>query len=158
NRRGLAAHPLQQILRRVWRALRGMHQANPLGGAARNVRHHYDHPAAFYRLWLDDMMNYSCAYFITPDESIENAQKNKLRHVTAKLGLRPGMRVAEIGSGWGALSIHLAQTCGVHVTAVNVSPEQIAASRESARIAGVADAIDFIEQDYRELDGKFDRI
>ncbi|MDO8533304.1 MAG: cyclopropane-fatty-acyl-phospholipid synthase family protein [Xanthobacteraceae bacterium] len=158
NRRGLAAHPLQQILRRVWRALRGAHQANPLGRAARNVRHHYDHPAAFYKLWLDEMMNYSCAYFTTPEESLENAQLNKLRHVAAKLRLAPGMKVAEIGSGWGALSIYLAQTCGVHVTAVNVSPEQIAASRARAQAAGVADAIDFIEQDYRELDGHFDRV
>jgi cyclopropane-fatty-acyl-phospholipid synthase len=158
NRRGLAAHPLQQILRRIWRTLRGVHQANPLGRAARNVRHHYDHPAAFYKLWLDEMMNYSCAYFTNPEESLEDAQRNKLRHVAAKLRLTPGMKVAEIGSGWGALSIYLAQTCGVHVTAINVSPEQIAASRAYAQAAGVADAINFIEQDYRELEGRFDRI
>jgi cyclopropane-fatty-acyl-phospholipid synthase len=158
NRRGLAAHPLQQILRRIWRALRGVHQANPLGRAARNVRHHYDHPAAFYKLWLDQLMNYSCAYFTDPEESLEQAQINKLRHVAAKLRLSPGMKVAEIGSGWGALSIYLAQTCGVRVTAVNVSPEQIAASRARAQAAGVADAIEFIEQDYRELKGQFDRI
>ena len=158
NRRGLAAHPLQKILRRTWRALRRLHQANPLGRAARNVRHHYDHPAAFYQLWLDEGMNYSCAYFTDPKESLESAQLNKLRHVAAKLRLTPGMRVAEIGSGWGALSIYLAQTCGVHVTAVNVSPDQIAASRARAQSAGVADAINFIEQDYREIKGQFDRI
>lgn len=158
NRRGLAAHPLQQILRRIWRALRGLHQANPLGGAARNVRHHYDHPAAFYKLWLDERMIYSCAYFTTPDESLEDAQINKLRHVAAKLRLTPGMTVAEIGSGWGALAIYLAQNCGVRVTAINVSPEQIAESRARAQAAGVADRVDFVEKDYRELDGRFDRI
>jgi len=158
NRRGLAAHPLQQLLRRTWRTLRGVHQANPLGRATRNVRHHYDHPAAFYKLWLDESMNYSCAYFTNPEESLENAQHNKLRHVAAKLHLTPGMKVAEIGSGWGALSIYLAKTSDVHVTAINVSPEQIAASRAYAQAAGVAETINFIEQDYRELDGRFDRI
>jgi len=158
NRRGLAAHPLQQILRRVWRSLRAMHQSNPLGAAARNVRQHYDHSAAFYKLWLDEMMNYSCAYFIDPGESLESAQLNKLRHVAAKLRLTPGMKVAEIGSGWGALSIYLAKTCGVHVTAINVSPEQIDASRMRAQAAGIAGGIEFVEQDYRELNGRFDRV
>ncbi len=158
NRRGLAAHPLQQLLRRIWRALRGVHQDNPLGRATANVRHHYDHPAAFYKLWLDERMIYSCAYFSAPEESLESAQIRKLRHVTAKLSLKPGMKVAEIGSGWGALAIYLAQTYNVHVTAVNVSPEQIEESRVRARVAGVADKIDFVEKDYRELDGRFDRI
>ena len=158
NRRGLAAHPLQQILRHVWRGLRGVHQSNPLGAAARNARQHYDHPAEFYKLWLDEMMNYSCAYFTDPEETLESAQLNKLRHVAAKLRLTPSMKVVEIGSGWGALSIYLAKTCGVHVTAINVSPEQIAASSARAQAAGVAKMIDFVEQDYRELDGRFDRV
>ncbi len=158
NRGGLASHPLQQALRKVWRAMRGLHQANPLGRAARNVRKHYDHPAAFYALWLDETMSYSCAYFNHPDEPLEAAQQNKLRHIAAKLRLAPGMTVAEIGSGWGALAIYLAQTCGVQVTAINVSPEQLAESRRRAQAAGVADKISFVEQDYRELSGQFDRV
>jgi cyclopropane-fatty-acyl-phospholipid synthase len=103
-------------------------------------------------------MTYTCAYFSHPDESLEAAQKNKLRHIAAKLRLSPGMTVAEIGSGWGALAIYLAQNCGVHVTAVNVSPDQLAVSRERAQAAGVADKITFVEQDYRELPGQFDRV
>ena len=158
NRRGLGSHPLQQALRKIWKALRGVHQANKLGRAAGNAREHYDHPADFYALWLDQRMNYSCAYFTSPDESLEDAQLNKLRHVAAKLKLSPGMTVAEIGSGWGALSIYLAQNCGVHVTAVNVATEQLAASRERAAKAGVADRITFVEQDYRDLAGSFDRV
>jgi cyclopropane-fatty-acyl-phospholipid synthase len=158
NRRGLGAHPMQQALRRSWRALRGLHQKNPLGRAAQNVRQHYDYPANFYALWLDEGMNYSCAYFTRPDEPLESAQINKLRHVAAKLKLEPGMRVLDIGSGWGALAIYLARTCGVQVTALNVSPEQLATSRERARAAGVADAIAFVEKDYREISGPFDRI
>lgn len=158
NRQGLASHPLQQALRSAWRALRGVHQSNPLGRAAKNARDHYDHPAAFYALWLDETMSYSCGYFSHPDEDLEAAQKNKLRHIAAKLALSPGMTVAEIGSGWGALAIYLAQTCGVRVTAINVSPEQLAHSRQRAQEAGVADKVTFVEQDYRELSGQFDRV
>lgn len=158
NRTGLASHPLQQALRKVWRTLRKMHQSNPLGQAAKNVSSHYDHPAEFYRLWLDDTMSYSCAYFTHPDEPLDVAQENKLRHIAAKLRLEPGMTVAEIGSGWGALAIYLAKNCGVRVTAINVSPEQLAESRTRAQIAGIADSIDFREQDYRELTGRYDRV
>jgi cyclopropane-fatty-acyl-phospholipid synthase len=158
NRRGLGAHPLQATLRTVWRALRNVHQSNPLGRAARNVRRHYDFPAEFYALWLDPSMSYSCAYFSHPDEPLADAQRNKLRHIAAKLKCEPGMTVAEIGSGWGALAIYLAQSCGVHVTAINVSPEQIAAARLRAQASGVADKVTFVEQDYRELGGKFDRV
>ncbi len=158
NRRGLGAHPLQQALRKSWRALRRLHQQNPLGRAGENVRQHYDHPADFYALWLDQGMNYSCAYFTDPDEPLETAQKNKLRHVAAKLKLAPGLRVLDIGSGWGALAIYLAQSCGVEVTAVNVSGEQLEASRQRARTAGVEERINFVNRDYREITGPFDRI
>jgi cyclopropane-fatty-acyl-phospholipid synthase len=158
NRRGLGSHPVQQALRRAWKAMRGIHQANPLGKAAENVRSHYDHPAAFYALWLDERMAYSCAYFQSPDQALEDAQVAKFRHIAAKLAIAPGMSVAEIGSGWGGLAIYLAKTCGAKVTAINVSPEQLAASRVKAEEAGVTDRVTFVEQDYRELPGRFDRV
>lgn len=158
NRKGLAAHPVQKALRKVWRALRGRQQANRLGQAAENVKSHYDHPAEFYRLWLDESMSYSCAYFENPDEPLESAQRNKMRHIAAKLKLSPGMHVAEIGSGWGGLAIYLAQTCGVTVSGINVSPDQLAESRRRAEAAGVADKVQFIEQDYRQLTGTYDRV
>jgi cyclopropane-fatty-acyl-phospholipid synthase len=158
NRRGLGSHPVQRALRRAWKAMRGLHQANRLGQAAENVRSHYDHPAAFYSLWLDERMAYSCAYFQSPEQSLEEAQVAKFRHIAAKLAIRPGMSVAEIGSGWGGLAIYLAKTCGARVTAINVSPEQLAASRAKAEEAGVTDHITFVEQDYRELTGRFERI
>ncbi|MCK0209186.1 cyclopropane-fatty-acyl-phospholipid synthase family protein [Starkeya koreensis] len=157
NRRGLASHPVQQALRRSWRALKRWHQSNPLGRSATNAQSHYDHPPEFYALWLDSRMIYSCAYFPTPDASLEEAQEAKLRHIAAKLKLEPGMRVAEIGSGWGALAIYLAKL-GVHVTAINVATEQLAESRKRAEAAGVADRITFFERDYRELTGTYDRI
>lgn len=157
NRRGLASHPVQQALRRGWRALRRWHQSNPLKRAASNAQSHYDHPPEFYALWLDSRMIYSCAYFPTPETSLEDAQEAKLRHIAAKLKLEPGMRVAEIGSGWGALAIYLAKL-GVHVTAINVATEQLAESKKRAQAAGVADRITFFERDYRELTGTFDRV
>jgi cyclopropane-fatty-acyl-phospholipid synthase len=158
NRLGLGSHPVQRALRRAWKALRSVHQANRLGQAAANVRSHYDHPAAFYALWLDERMTYSCAYFQSPDQSLEDAQVAKFRHIAAKLAITPGMSVAEIGSGWGGLAIYLAKTCGAKVTAINVSPEQLAASRIKAEEAGVTDRVTFVEQDYRELPGRFDRV
>jgi len=158
NRTGLGAHPVQKALRRVWRAMRRRQQNNKLGVAAKNVQHHYDIPTKFYELWLDESMTYSCAYYTAPDNSLNQAQVDKHRHIAAKLKLKPGMHVAEIGSGWGALAIYLARYCGVKVTAINVSTEQLAASRLRAKEAGVADMIDFRESDYREVRGQFDRV
>ena len=158
NRKGLGSHPVQQALRQAWRSVRRFQQANPIGKAKENVSSHYDHPAAFYRLWLDETMTYSCAYFREPNEPLADAQRNKFRHIAAKLKITPGMRVAEIGSGWGALAIYMAKECGAKVTAINVSPEQLAESRRLAEAAGVADSIDFREVDYRQLKGKFDRV
>ena len=79
NRSGLAAHPVQQALRRAWRSVRRWQQRNPLGLAAKNIRHHYDIPPAFYRMWLDETMTYSCAYYPTPEVSLHEAQLAKLR-------------------------------------------------------------------------------
>jgi cyclopropane-fatty-acyl-phospholipid synthase len=158
NRTGLGSHPLQAMIRRGRRAVRRLHQKNPLGKAGAKAASHYDHPAEFYRLWLDESMTYSCAYFSDPEESLEEAQQNKLRHVAAKLALKPGMHVAEIGSGWGSLAIYLVKAAGVRVSAINVSPEQLAESRSRAAAAGVADRIDFIGKDYREVAGSFDRV
>jgi len=158
NRTGLAAHPVQQALRRVWRALRRRQQRNPLGLAAQNIRHHYDIPPDFYRLWLDPTMTYSCAYYTAPDVGLHQAQIDKLRHIAAKLRLEPGMEVAEIGSGWGALATFLARNYGVRITSVSLSPEQIAVAKQRAEDEGVAHLVTFIEQDYRTMEGTYDRV
>lgn len=158
NRQGLGGHPLQRALRSVNRRLKSLHQHNPLGRAASNVRHHYDLSRELYELFLDEDLNYSCAYFRDPGDSLETAQRAKLRHATAKLALKPGMRVAEIGGGWGAFAIYLAQAANVEVVSINVSPEQIAVARERAERAGVTDRVQFQLMDYRELEGRFDRV
>ncbi len=159
NRGGLAGHASQRLLRRVWRGVKRWHQANPIGVAAANARHHYDVPTDIYRLFLDDGLNYSCAFFEHPEhDSLEQAQQAKLRRATAKLLLRPGMTVAEIGSGWGSFAIYIAAATGARVTAINVSPEQIRVAQERARAAGVEDRVEFRELDYRALTGRFDRV
>ncbi|HQT66776.1 MAG: cyclopropane-fatty-acyl-phospholipid synthase [Rhodospirillales bacterium 20-60-12] len=157
NRGGLATHPTQRVLRRIWRGAKRIHQANPVKIAAANARHHYDISTAIYRLFLDESLSYSCAYFETPQDTLEQAQFNKLERATRKLRIKPGMSVCEIGSGWGSLAIHMAKA-GARVTALNVSPEQIAVARTRAAEAGVADRVEFREIDYRNMTGKFDRV
>ncbi|HME21588.1 MAG TPA: cyclopropane-fatty-acyl-phospholipid synthase family protein [Acetobacteraceae bacterium] len=158
NRSGLAAHPIQKALRSIWRSVRQLQQRNALGRAAKNIRHHYDIPPQFYRLWLDATMTYSCAYYPSPDTSLHEAQIEKLRHIAAKLRLEPGMHVVEIGSGWGALATFLARNYGVRVTSVTLSPEQITVARERAEQEGVSNRVTFLETDYRQLQGTYDRV
>ena len=158
NRKSLGTHPAQKILRQGWKRLRGLHQYNPIARASKNVTHHYDISEEIYRLFLDEDMQYSCAYFMSPEEDLEQAQLNKLRHICAKLELKDGMKVAEIGCGWGGLSLHMAQLADVEITAVSLSGEQIRVCRERAIKAGVEDRVHFELMDYRELDGRFDRI
>ncbi|MDB5316905.1 MAG: cyclopropane-fatty-acyl-phospholipid synthase [Rhodospirillales bacterium] len=159
NRSGLASAPSQQLLRGAWRGLKRWHQANPLGKAATNARHHYDLKTELYRLFLDAGLNYSCAFFEHPEtDTLEQAQEAKLARITAKLAAQPGMVVAEIGSGWGSMAIHIAQNTGARVVAINVSPEQIRVARDRAEEAGVAELVEFRELDYRLLEGRFDRV
>ena len=159
NRRRLAAVPSQQVLRRLWMGVRRRQQANSVRAAASNARSHYDVPAEVYRLFLDAGLNYSCAFFHHPEtDTLEQAQQAKLERATAKLLLQPGMTVAEIGSGWGSFAVHIAKSTGAKVTAINVSPEQIKVSRDLAEAEGVAGLVEFRELDYRNLEGRFDRV
>jgi cyclopropane-fatty-acyl-phospholipid synthase len=131
-------------------------QANTRCGSARNIHQHYDLSNDFYRMWLDERMLYTCAYFPTPEASLEAAQEAKLEMVCRKLRLRPGETVVEVGCGWGALAIYMAQRYGVRVKAYNISHEQIRYAREWAEREGVTDSVEFIEDDYRTVKEKFD--
>ncbi|MDA7946043.1 MAG: cyclopropane-fatty-acyl-phospholipid synthase family protein [Hyphomicrobiaceae bacterium] len=157
NRGPLASHKVQGAMRRGWRAMRRRQQQNDVDMAKRQARHHYDLSTELYELFLDNDLNYSCAFYRSPDDTLEQAQAAKLNRATAKLQIKPGMSVVEIGSGWGSFAIRLAKE-GAQVTALNVSPEQIAISKERAKKAGVADKIDFVWKDYREFNGSFDRV
>jgi cyclopropane-fatty-acyl-phospholipid synthase len=133
-------------------------QNNVVGKAQANVAHHYDLNGALYDLFLDEDRQYSCAYFETPDDTLETAQANKKRHLAAKLLLKPGMRVLDIGSGWGGLALTLAETMGVEVVGVTLSKEQLAVSEARAEAAGLDGQVSFKLLDYREDDGRYDRI
>jgi cyclopropane-fatty-acyl-phospholipid synthase len=127
-----------------------------LASARRNVRHHYDVGNDFYRLWLDDQMIYTCAYFREAATSLDDAQRDKLDLICRKLRLRAGERVLETGSGWGALALHMARHHGVSVIAFNVSHEQVTYARARAVREGLASRVTFIEDDYRAATGSFD--
>lgn len=128
-----------------------------LSEARENINHHYDLGNDFYRLWLDSAeMQYTCAYFESPDITLEQAQLAKLEHVCRKLRLKPGMSVAEAGCGWGGLSRYMAREYGVKVHAYNISREQLAYAREEARRQNLDHLIEYIEDDYRNIDGQYD--
>ncbi|MBS0243612.1 MAG: class I SAM-dependent methyltransferase [Proteobacteria bacterium] len=158
NRLALGTQPHQRIIRAVGRGLKRFQQANPIGKAQANVQHHYDLGNPFYRLFLDSGMFYSCAYFREEGESLERAQINKCRLIAAKLCLKPGQKVLDIGSGWGGLAIYLAKIADVHVTGVTLSREQYELAVNRAKEAGVEDRVRFELKDYRHLTQKFDRI
>lgn len=133
-------------------------QWNSRRGARRNVAHHYDLSETLFRAFLDQDLQYSCAYFRDPAFSLEEAQRAKKRHILAKLRLAPGQQVLDIGCGWGGLAISIAEREAVHTTAVNLSEEQLATARKRAIAAGVDSKIRFEMEDYREIEGRFDRI
>jgi cyclopropane-fatty-acyl-phospholipid synthase len=129
---------------------------NSLAASRDNVYHHYDISNDFYRLWLDEQLAYTCAYFPSPDVSLEEAQVAKFDHVCRKVRLCPGQRVVEAGCGWGALALHMARHYGVSVRAYNVSREQVAYARQRARDEGLDDRVEFIEDDWRNIEGRYD--
>ena len=131
-------------------------RANGERAARENVHRHYDLGNDFYRLWLDQELLYTCAYFPRPDAPLEAAQTAKMDLVCRKLWLRPGERVVEAGCGWGALALFMARRYGVRVRAFNVSTEQTAWARERARREGLTGQVEFVEDDYRQARGEFD--
>jgi cyclopropane-fatty-acyl-phospholipid synthase len=138
--------------------LRSVHQYNPVRRAQANVAHHYDLSDRLYDLFLDRDRQYSCAYFTHPHTDLERAQADKKRHLAAKLLLQPGMRVLDIGSGWGGLALSLAEAGADEVLGITLSEQQLGVSRERAKRQGLADRVRFELRDYRELRGTFDRI
>lgn len=129
---------------------------NTFDAARKNIHHHYDIGNDFYRLWLDQQLAYTCAYFPEPDVSLEEAQIAKMDHVCRKVGLKPGDEVVEAGCGWGALALHMAKYYGVKVRAFNISREQLAYARERAKQEGLENQVEYIEDDWRNITGSYD--
>ena len=126
--------------------------------ALRNVSHHYDVGNDFYRLFLDEDLQYSCGYFTDPANSVEQAQLDKKTHVAAKLRLEPGMKVLDIGCGWGGLALYLNRVADVDVLGITLSKAQLDLARQRAEEAGVSDRVRFELVDYRDVTGRFDRV
>ena len=137
---------------------KALFRRNDVRKSRRNVAHHYDIGNELYALFLDDDLQYSCAYFTDPSNSLEQAQADKKAHIAAKLDLKPGQRVLDIGCGWGGTALYLNRVAGVRVTGVTLSQEQLKVARERAAVAGVADQVKFELIDYRHVDEQFDRI
>lgn len=131
---------------------------NSRSRSQRNVAHHYDLSGKLYDLFLDSDKQYSCAFYETPDDTLETAQSNKKKRLAAKLALKPGMRVLDIGSGWGGLALHLAQATGADVTGVTLSQEQLKIASERARTSAEDTHVRFLLEDYRNIQTKFERI
>jgi len=121
-----------------------------------NVHRHYDLGNEFYRLWLDEQLLYTCAFFPDPSTSLEEAQLAKMDRICTKLWLRPGDRVVEAGCGWGSLALHMARHYGVRVRAYNISAEQVRYARRRALNEGLAGCVEFVQDDYRAIRGTYD--
>jgi cyclopropane-fatty-acyl-phospholipid synthase len=158
NMTALESTPFVRWSYRWQRLVRVVEQYNPIGRAQRNVAHHYDLNGQLYDFFLDRDRQYSCAYFKTGDESLDQAQVDKKHHIAAKMLLQPGQSVLDIGSGWGGMALFLSQQFGVDVTGVTLSKEQHAVSSRRALEGGLADRVRFKLLDYRQEDNRYDRI
>jgi cyclopropane-fatty-acyl-phospholipid synthase len=158
NLRWSADNPVRKILDQQKRWTSWIAELNAARASKRNVAHHYDLSDRLYDLFLDADRQYSCAYFRQPENSLEQAQTDKKAHIGKKLLLGPGMRVLDIGCGWGGMALYLNRDHGAQVLGVTLSEEQLAVASRRAADAGVADRVKFELIDYRAVQGQFDRI
>lgn len=157
NQQHLKRAPSQSVFRGLAKVVKRMVRNNPIRSRS-NVKAHYDIGNDLYRLFLDEDLQYTCAYFPRGDETLEEAQLAKKRHIAAKLMLRPGQRVLEFGCGWGGMALYLAQVADVEVLAVTLSEEQVSLANERAKMLGLSDRVRFELKDYRAVEGQFDRV
>src|SRR5262249_31192777 len=156
RREGLLAWAgLRWVIRYLYRRAQ---QFNSRGRARRNVAHHYDLDGQLYALFLDADRQYSCAYFEASEQSLDDAQLAKKRHLAAKLLVPAGGRVLDIGCGWGGLALYLAEVCGARITGITLSYRQLQVAHARAAEKGLTDRVEFCLQDYRDVPEKFDRI
>jgi cyclopropane-fatty-acyl-phospholipid synthase len=154
--RGMAADEGKHSLGRRLTSWFRRTQRNTLAGSRRNIHHHYDIGNDFYAMWLGETMAYTCAYYPSAEATLEQAQIAKMDHVCRKLQLKAGDSVVEAGCGWGTLALHMAGRYGARVRAFNISREQIAYARERAKQQRLDDRVEFIQDDYRNISGRYD--
>ena len=156
--RSMSQLDAQNLYTRIVSRCIGYAQRNSLRGARQNIHRHYDLSNDFFRLWLDPQLVYSCAYFPSATLSLEGAQVAKMDYVCRKLNLQPGERVVDVGSGWGALALHMAKHYGVTVRGFSISHEQVHWARHRAHEMDLSHRVEFIEDDYRNISGKCDAL
>jgi cyclopropane-fatty-acyl-phospholipid synthase len=152
-------------LDRTWTQFKGWlarlahrRRANTKAGSRRNIAAHYDLGNDFYRLWLDDTLAYSSGVFTSPDASLRDASLEKFDRVCRKLELEPQDSVLEIGGGWGGFALHAAQHYSCHVTTTTISAAQHEVARERITAAGLGERVTLLQQDYRDIEGQFDKL
>lgn len=153
-----ALQPQGTFRRLVQKTVAKWDGVNLRGSARKNAEHTYNLTRRLYELFLDEDRQYTMGYHRTPDVSLEQAQLEKKAHIAAKMYLKPGMKVLDIGCGWGGFALYLNRTYGCEVLGVALAPDQIAFCQERAQAAGVADKVKFALMDYRDVEGQFDRI
>ncbi|QQA44904.1 SAM-dependent methyltransferase [Pelagovum pacificum] len=158
NRRHGHSPAVMMALQKMLMPIQRFFAHNRVSSSRRNVQHHYDLSGELYDLFLDSDRQYSCGYFPDPEMSLEDAQEAKKQHIAKKLLIRPGERVLDIGCGWGGMALTLARDYGASVVGVTLSEEQHRIATERAEAAGLADRIDIRLEDYRNVEGPFDRI
>ena len=158
NSSNLRGHPLQKSIRKFYKRAKRFHQVNSKISSKANMAHHYDLSNDFYQMFLTDDMTYTCAYYERPDMSLADAQTAKKRHIAAKMNIKPGDKILDIGCGWGGMAIYLAQNFDVHVIGVTLSKQQYVLAVERVKGLGLEDKIDIRYQDYRDVEERFERI
>lgn len=151
-------HWAYEMLGKMRRILRWFTQYNPVKRARQHAAHHYDLSIGLYEKFLDQDLQYSCGYFLHPEDPLEAAQQQKKAHIATKLCLKPGQRILDIGCGWGGLARYLSEAADVNVTGITLSEEQLNHARSQNRQTGGTQQIDFRLEDYREVEGQYDRI
>ena len=154
----MSGREMRNAYARIASPLLSFLQRNSVPGARKNIQRHYDLDTEFFRLWLDPNLVYSGAYFSSPSLTLEEAQVAKMDHICRKLNLQPGERVVDIGCGWGALALHMAERYGVSVQAVSNSHEQVLWARHRAAEQQLARHVEFIEDDYRNINTRCDAV
>jgi cyclopropane-fatty-acyl-phospholipid synthase len=139
-------------------AFRGILEMNNQLRSKRNVEHHYDIDSSLFQHFLDEDMQYSCAYFRDADMTLDEAQLAKRQHIGRKLLLEPGQKVLDIGCGWGGMALYLAQAYNVKVVGLTLSEDQFSLAKQRAEKAGLAGQVTFLKEDYREHQGAYDAI
>ena len=158
NRPSAKTNDLQGFWHRVFNRLAHVRRSNTKRGAKRNIAAHYDLGNDFYQQWLDPTMTYSSAYYLTDDQTLDQAQTEKYRRIGEMLNLQPDHNVLEVGFGWGGFAEFAAKEYGCKITGLTLSQEQHKFASERMQRAGLADKVDLRLQDYRDVDGQFDRI